>query len=690
MKKIWIILFAAALVLSGCKHPYMEGMVGEFPFIDCPTKTVFEFEADKQETKSVDIHTNMSLTPAINYTEGSVLGWLTNVKVAEKSAGIVSISFTVGKNMHRSSRSATITLKSGSNSTGIVFTIKQKEFRLSSGQDYVCDRDLYLDSQESVDDCLYTRVNGKLIISGYEITDLRNLAIKYVRDGIEFKNINANLVSYLVGSLSELSVPKLLCDDFKSELVENWTGTVSEVEFRNSRSRMTEDIARKFSSAKSITICNCMMESFEKDLASFVNLETISLEDNEISRISKLRELPKVKTINLSGNPVCEAQIRALTKYLPGTVINASRIDSSSDTYVNLKSCEAYSAQVNATFTFTKYDRSHKNGIIIAEEGGDWTESQFLEIGATGNGSYTIEIPSLESGKTYTVWSYMLEEGDEMYISEPITFTTFKVTLYNIEFKPVYPAYEGENEVKDFENFKATQVTETSSSISSSELTLTTTSQDTYTATVGEGSLRLFFDAYDGSERPYLTGFNSSQMEITSKYPNKAIEQDYVTACYIKQNVDSDIMTTQLEMKRPTAKLSVYIDFSSSIGDLSDIKKISLKINNFYESASILNSGVFEYSGKSHYLFESSKNGVAGLEVLSSGGHVFPSISGEIVKGTLDITSGNSKWSNEFELKEEILANRIYEITIPVSINRINGSFTIEEPEIVEIGEIEF
>ena len=52
--------------------------------------------------------------------------------------------------------------------------------------------------------------------------------------------------------------------------------------------------------------------------------------------------------------------------------------------------------------------------------------------------------------------------------------------------------------------------------------------------------------------------------------------------------------------------------------------------------------------------------------------------------------SGNSKWSNEFELKEEILANRIYEITIPVSINRINGSFTIEEPEIVEIGEIEF
>ena len=48
MKKIWIILFAAALVLSGCKHPYMEGMVGEFPFIDCPTKTVFEFEADKQ------------------------------------------------------------------------------------------------------------------------------------------------------------------------------------------------------------------------------------------------------------------------------------------------------------------------------------------------------------------------------------------------------------------------------------------------------------------------------------------------------------------------------------------------------------------------------------------------------------------------------------------------------------------
>ena len=140
-----VLALAAALLLIQCSHPYEEGMSGAFP--------------------SFEILSGGSITMPASGTQQQLTGEIrSNLKISyDEAAGTAGITFQASRNTKRSERRATVAISPQSGKGSIYVTVTQSG-HTSSGQDEIYEGDLYIRSQEDVENFIYTGVNGRIIL----------------------------------------------------------------------------------------------------------------------------------------------------------------------------------------------------------------------------------------------------------------------------------------------------------------------------------------------------------------------------------------------------------------------------------------------------------------------------------------------------------------------------------------------
>ena len=154
-----VLALAAALLLIQCSHPYEEGMSGAFPSFELLSGSSISLPASgtqQQLTGTIRIKTNLNISAKVNYQSSSSTSWISNLKTSyDEAAGTADITFQASRNTRLSERRATITIspKSGKGSVSVSVT---QSGHTSSGQDEIYEGDLYIRSQEDVENFIYT------------------------------------------------------------------------------------------------------------------------------------------------------------------------------------------------------------------------------------------------------------------------------------------------------------------------------------------------------------------------------------------------------------------------------------------------------------------------------------------------------------------------------------------------------
>ena len=332
-----VLALAAALLLIQCSHPYEEGMSGAFPSFEILSGGSITMPASgtqQQLTGEIRIKTNLKITAKVNY-QGSSTSWISNLKISyDEAAGTAGITFQASRNTKRSERRATVAISPQSGKGSIYVTVTQSGYT-SSGADEVYDGDLYIRSQEDVENFIYTGVNGRLIIGncvsggymasytdpgllfeGSDIYDISNLEIlEYAQDGIVIVSCNS---LHGISSLDGVASPMIELTDMPCDAVQSYKGSASEVYIiQNSGNFSTLGFISDMGNVRKLVMNGNFIDSIE-GLENAASLEELDLSGNSnLSNINTLAEIPGLESADLSGLDISQSQINYVSAVRP-------------------------------------------------------------------------------------------------------------------------------------------------------------------------------------------------------------------------------------------------------------------------------------------------------------------------------------------------------------------------------------
>lgn len=668
MKRFWIFITLAILTATQCSHPYEEGMLGSFPYIEMTSPSSASFKANAGNSESMKgtilLNTNMTVTAKVEYN-GNSTGWISNVTSSDEGAA-VKLTYTVSANTKRSARKAVINILADNVQTGFSVTVSQEAYQMT-GSPVIYEGDLILNSQEDIDNCIYTGVTGNLIISGDDISDLS--ALEHI-DSVGGSLIISGCSSLTdLGPLNDLDIDEL-----------SLTGT------------WAEDILTSYTgSFPRLTIDSCMDAPLNLSvLKRFTGLKDIVIISSDIDNILAISEMTWLDSLTLSDGVtgVYQVEINYLTTIAPDIDVTVNNLyDDNVRLSLQMTACEEYSASFIADLSL---DGSPKEvGYILSQDGTfNFNTKVVIETYTGSNTSLEFKASALDSGQDYTIWLYVISAFGDTFLSAPMDFTTAHVNFYTYTVNPLYPSWNGSSETPAYNSFEAFMITDIEDGTLKA-LLFEEAADGSLKATVPEGIIPIYMMAHGGGRGAGTEIGIGSDIIALQSIDADGIKDDIVFAA--TYNTFQSDMTESPEFIRPLAQINVNIDFSGSIGDLSDIATIGVNLDNFYKSWMLVSGRSQTYANNTAYSFTASVDGNSELVNIVSGRYVMPHVADAARSAAVTITfdSGETVSSN-IVLSESIEANNIYDITLNVKINRFDGTFTVDEVEIVDGGIIEF
>jgi len=663
MKRFWIFITLAILTATQCSHPYEEGMLGTFPYLDMMTGTSASFTAggSAPQKGEIKLSTNMTITTEVDYS-GNDRGWISNISSSTDNSGITTIAYTVNANTRRFARKATIKILADKVQTGLAVTVTQEAYKMT-GETVIYEGDLILRSQEDVDNCIYTKITGNLTITGDDIHDLS--ALEHI------EAVGGNLIiegcSQLssLGPLNDLSVAMLrLYGTWAEAILENFMGGFLSLEIEN-----------------------CLDHTIDISvLTRFQGLESLRITGTEITNLTDVAEMTDLSSVTLLSCQVTQPEINYLEMLMPDTEFS---IDFDYQTSFNLSATQVseYYAEFRISVLFNPEPDLIEFGYILADDGEfDMSGKQALD--GWYFGTFLLTVNALDPGQDYSIWIYGISSDNRYFLSEVETFTTTKVNYYTYTVTPEYPSWNGSSEAAEFARFEAYMITDIENLIHK-PLAFDKTADGSQKATVPEGHLPIHMMAYNGGRGAggsISIGADVIQFQVDE---TDGIDDDIVFAT-TDNTFDSD-KTESLAFVRPFAKINVNVDFSESIGDISDIAAIDVTFDNMYKNWALVSDGSQLYDMSMTYGFSKSTDELTSLVNIASERYVLPHVEDAEKTAAVTITfdSGETVSTNSV-LSEAIQANNIYDITLNVKLNRLNGTFEVDQVEIVDGGIIEF
>ncbi len=719
MKRIWIIIAIALIGATNCSHPYEEGMTGAFPFIELMSGTSISMDAVGSQTGVIELNTNMRISTKVDYpnTATSGNGWVENVTTDEGERGVVTITFSLKENTRRQDRKANINILADGKSSGYVISVNQKGFVIQSGSSNVCNGDLILATQDEVDNCIYTDITGRLIIGKeYENSDISNLSalscINSVSTGLVVMNCG-NLNS--LGEIQDLNVPYV---EFRGNVTTGLIGTYNGKTSRLFINTMTNPIQActflgGYDGIKELEIDNTVVMSLDQ-IESLYAIQTLILKNDSISQLSNdILSLSTLKNLDLTDNPLQNVNILAEMKWLNSLVLTGTRLTTPQIRYLeammpdtgitklnlnggnanlSLSAIEAqvYSASLRANLTnmnsFVEAGYYISLTSTLEPPSDKWKRLESIY----GMGAYDFTINALETGKTYYIWLYAIDNNGSYYISDMISFNTIRIDFYNFSMTPVIPDFINESTGVSFSNMYSYVVKTSNGENWSEPLNMEkATNSDSYTDVVMEGVNPMCFFMTTSAMDDFAAGAKDiSDFETASWFiraVNPAGADEDIVAATLRHDFNADVKT-EINFERPVARLNVSVDLNGSIGRLDDIRNVQVSLENFYEEYVFADNGTSEYicSSPYTYTFGTAIEGVNHTRVVNvtEGRHVMPQIKDVALNATVSLTLADGTVMTSTSVIDSdttVSANNVCTLTLNVTLNRTAGTFTIDD-----------
>lgn len=443
MKRILFLMISSVLLFAQCEHPYEQDLIGAFPFAELMDSDPDTFGSDASQYE-MRVSTNMVITTKINYIEGGGSNDWIDIETTEEKGGIVRLTLKVGQNIRREQRKAEVTIMADGSTKVDVITVNQKAYSVSDKEN-IHKGDLILKTQDEVNNCIYTKVEGNLIIGG-TYTDIKDLSpldvIASITGGVkiidcpELKNM---------GGLGGLNVASVEFENVNPVLVGTWRGPVKEVVIKEVTTVGKVSLS-SFTSAEKLTLTSnaCGFEGFDglknlkvadmagnalvdtEDMEYMTSLESLDLSRNPLLKVNSLAQMTWLKKVDLSNTGLAPTQINYLKEMLGSEteIVSDALSGKATMTLTNIET-KYFTATFESSYNNFTLSLSQYGYILLkADEKFATDYIVSLDKGLTDS---TFEIEGLESDTEYHIWLYAVDRNGAVHISESVRFTTLEV-----------------------------------------------------------------------------------------------------------------------------------------------------------------------------------------------------------------------------------------------------------------------
>lgn len=570
--------------------------------------------------------------------------------------------------------------------------------------------DLVLKTQEDVDECVHTSVTGNLTIGcpGSDIHDLSSLTIKSVSGTLTVTGC-LNLSDF--GGISKLDVSHVILDNTSQSITNTWSGTADALTIRNITKSATCSLFC-FDEIRSLTLSDnkCSFSYMDQlvnvtsaelprnkfgtieFMASWTKLKTLNLSGNPLYNINELAQLTNLTSLDISNTSLSQTQVRYVTESLPSTVsIKSSGITGSGSLSVTNTGVNYFSASFSASISGISSDAG---GYYINDDSSFPGESGRVEkVDIYGDALTVFDAKTLEDGTTYSLWYYVEDTYGSVHISERISFTTNKVNYYSLTVTPSWPSFENDASAQsDFGSIRSNMLVYKESVVAGREDSMMS-SGNAYSVELPEGMTAMGLFAVEGvAEGNNYDGYSwSSNMNMSSPVWTLTLDSETgsssdIAVGYLSHDLQEDA-SLEVSFKRPVAKVSMSVDFSGSIGSLDKVDEISIRMKYHYTKCQFGNASAMSYSTQKDLVFTASDVVVpADKKVkVADERYVFPlnTYYSPSVSITITFKDGTSKTVTP-DVNTTINANKVYDFTFVTALTDSNGSFTVDVIERVE------
>ena len=580
--------------------------------------------------------------------------------------------------------------------------------------------DLVLKTQEDVDDCVHTSVTGSLTIGcpGSDIDDLSNLSIKSVTGDLTITGCSS-LSNF--GGLQTLKVDNIILDNTKVSIIESWSGTANTLTIRNCTNTSTYSLS-DFDEITSLTLADnkCSFSYLDRlvnliyadlprnkfddteGMEKWTKLKTLNLSGNPLANVNELAQLGNLTSLDVSNTPLSPAQVRYVKESLPSTAeVRSSGITGTGTLSVSNTKVNYFSASFSATVSgINSYDGGYfiSSSSTFPGEGG-----RVQKVDSWGQALTAFEASGLDDGATYTLWYYVVDGYDSIYLSDPITFTTMELKHYALTVNPSWPSFTNSASVKaDFAAIGGRMLVYKEDVLGEKDAVLTK-SDSKYSGEMTEGKSAIGFFAVQGT--PTGNTYDGYTMAVTSK---DMTSPRWTLSLTSENGSGSDIAVSTLkndfqadasfdvQFVRPVAKINITADFTGSINNLDNVKDITISLNSHYTKCHFADISSVEYDN----LYNSTKTlkfyaPITGMPddkkiTVAKDRFILPHSTDYTPSASVTITfkNGTTKTAS-LTYSTKIEANKVYDLTFVTAITDVQGSFTVDVVEVVH-DEIEF
>lgn len=572
---------------------------------------------------------------------------------------------------------------------------------------------LVLSTQDQVDDCAYSEIQGNLTISGGDITDLSSIAVRSVTGDLTIKSCS-RLSDF--GALKKLNVGSVTLDNTNLGIVKTWEGNAKSLTIKNIADASTYSLA-DFDEITSLTLTDnfCNFSGLESlvDLTSadlprnkfgstegmdrWTKLTSLDLSGNPLANINELAQLTNLTSLDISNTSLSQTQVRYVTESLPSTVsIKSSGITGSGSLSVTNTGVDYFSASFSASISGIS---SVAGGYYINDDSSFPGESGRVEkVDINGDALTAFDAKTLENGTTYSLWYYVEDTYGSVHLSERISFTTNKVNYYSLTVTPSWPSFENDASVQsDFGSIRSNMLVYKESVVAGREDSMMS-SGNAYSVELPEGMTAMGLFAVEGVAEgnnydgySWLSNMNMSSPVWTLTLDSETGSSSDIAVGYLSHDLQEDA-SLEVSFKRPVAKVTMSVDFSGSIGSLDKVDEISIRMKYHYTKCQFGNATAMSYSTQKDLVFTASDVVVpADKKVkVADERYVFPlnTYYSPSVSFTITFKDGTSKTVTP-DVNTTINANKVYDFTFVTALTDSNGSFTVDVVEVVH-DEIEF
>ena len=568
-------------------------------------------------------------------------------------------------------------------------------------------------TQAEIDECFYKTIQGNLTIGSQDsdIKDLSSLNIQSVSGALTIQGCSG-LSSF--GSLSKVSVSCLILDAVNPVVFSTWKGNADELCIKNIASSYNYSTysLSPFDEVKKISMHSngCKFIGYDAltnvisadmsgnnlsnitDIEKMTSLSELDLSDNPLVNVNTLAKMSWLTHVDLSGTPLSETQIMYVKESLPpsSTVISKD-ITGESELAVSVAGYKYFSASFDVRIS--GISGVGANGYYINTSSNFPGDAGKVDTDVT-SGSF--DVSGLESGRKYYVWVYATDNVGSIHLSKPVTFTTEGIEDYTFTLQPGWPCFTDDESISNrFSSVYADVHVMQEERLIDNSVNMKPSDSE-YTMTVPEGKLLAGFMAFEGtpgadSYDAYSWSFNDKvqspqwTLNLDAKDGSKTDVAVGVLRCDFEQDTAKDV-----DFIRPVAKLNITVDFTGSVGNMSNIAEVSIGMTNHYTKYTFgenPSNGVNCFSGSANLEFTKTITAIPadGKVKVVDERYVFPHQSNYNPGLSISVTYKNGTTKTVKPTYSTVIsANNSYDLVFNVVITDSNGSFTVDEIEDVE------